>query len=163
MSLEIALADDCFSDWQSLLSLLQEAFAYMDDRIDPPSSLHLMTLESVAAKVQDESLFLASEGGELIGCVFATSQNDSLYVGKLAVHPDHQRRGIGRRLMEGVEQHALEKGMSNLALKVRIELIENHSVFESLGFFVTGEHSHAGYDRPTFYSMRKEITSLQNQ
>lgn len=157
MSLKIVHADSSFSDWRSLLELLQGAFAFMDGRITPPSSLRLLTPDSIASKAQSESLFLATHGEDLVGCVFAALQPDSLYVGKLAVHPDHQRKGIGRSLMETVERYALSKGIETIELNTRIELFENHSTFKSMGYFVTGEHSHKGYDRPTFISMRKAL------
>ncbi len=157
MSLNIVQADSSFSDWPSLLGLLNGAFAFMDGRIAPPSSLRLLTLDSVAIKAQNESLFLATDSGELLGCVFAAPKPDYLYVGKIAVHRDHQRKGIGRSLMDAVESYAISKGIEALELNTRIELTENHSAFQSMGYLVTGELSHEGYDRPTFISMRKTL------
>lgn len=158
MSVEISQADSNFSDWPALLALLHRAFGFMDGRIAPPSSLHLLTRDSIADKSQAESLFLATKSGELLGCVFAAQQPDSLYIGKLAVHPEHQRKGIGRRLMDAVEHYAVSKDIDTLELNTRIELIENQSTFQSMGYHVTGEHSHEGFDRPTFISMRKTLS-----
>ena len=157
MSLDITQADSSFTDWSSLLALLHEAFKYMDGRIDPPSSLHRLTTNTISLKAQRESLFLAKYSEELVGCVFAAPQAGSLYVGKLAVHPDHQRKGIGRCLMDVVERYAISQGVKVLELNSRIELTENHNTFKSMGYVVTAEHSHEGYDRPTFISMRKEL------
>ena len=157
MNIKVTQADDSFMDWHALLELLHEAFLFMGDRIAPPSSLHLLTPDSIAAKAQHESLFLATHRAKLVGCVFATPKPDSLYVGKLAVHPDYQRNGIGRRLMDAVERYALSKGIQALELNTRIELTENHNTFKSMGYFVISEHSHEGYDRPTYISMRKAL------
>lgn len=93
-----------FRDWSLLVTLLRAAFAYQDDRIDPPSSVHALDAESVARKAQEEQLFLAFDDTGLVGCVFARAQDGSLYVGKLAVWPHRQREGIGRRLMLAAEQ-----------------------------------------------------------
>jgi hypothetical protein len=38
-----------FTGWQPLVDLLRDAFAYMDDRIDPPSSLASMGIEEFRA------------------------------------------------------------------------------------------------------------------
>ena len=92
MSVEIRLAPPEFRDWEGLLKLLHAAFAYQNDRIDPPSSLHRLDAESIARKARDEHLFLAGEGGNLLGCIFARPQADSVYVGKFAVRPDRQGR-----------------------------------------------------------------------
>lgn len=157
MTIKIIRTDSSFSDWPALLALLQGAFSYMEGRIDPPSSLRLLSLDSIAVKARNESLFLATENEEVVGCVFVAPQSDLLYVGKLAIHPERQRKGIGRSLIETVERYALDLGIDTLELNTRIELTENQTAFKSMGFFVTGEHSHEGYDRPTFISMRKVL------
>ncbi len=150
----VAAAAD-FSDWAALLRLLQQAFAFMDGRINPPSSLHQFTLESLVAKSRAETLFLAMDGDEVLGCIFARPQGDALYVGKLAVRPGHQGCGIGRRLTAVAEQCARDAGLRWLELDTRIELLENHRAFAALGFARTAERAHPGFDRPTFITMRK--------
>lgn len=102
-------------------------------------------------------MFLAVEDGELVGCVFAKPQPGSLYVGKLAVWPHRQGRGIGRRLMQAAEDFGRQTGHASLELDTRIELTENHEAFAALGFVKTAEHAHAGYDHTTFITMRKPL------
>ena len=161
MSIKVVQADKGFANWQAVLELLHEAFSFMSARISPPSSLHLLTLDSIALKAHSEALFLATARGEIVGCVFAAPKPDSLYVGKLAVHPDYQRTGIGQSLMDAVERYAVSEGIEALELNTRIELTENHSTFKAMGYLVTGEHSHEGYDRPTYISMRKALAKQQ--
>jgi len=157
MDVRVARAPETFSDWTGLLQVLQGAFAFMTDRIDPPSSVHRLTPTSIVRKSQEETLFLALDDDEVVGCVFATPRGDSLYVSKLAVRKDRQRTGIGRHLMGAVEEHARGTGLSYLELETRIELTENHEAFSSLGFIKIGEHAHEGYEHPTFITMRKEL------
>ena len=52
MHVSIAAAE--FSEWPKLLHLVQEAFAYMDTRIDPPSSLKRMGIDEFKAKAAGE-------------------------------------------------------------------------------------------------------------
>ena len=66
LAVEIRRAPTEFCDWEILLKLLHAAFAYQNDRIDPPSSLHGFDAESIALKAKDEHLFLAVEDGELM-------------------------------------------------------------------------------------------------
>lgn len=156
-AVRIARAGDDFSDWAGLLELLHEAFAYMEKRIDPPSSLHRLTPASIAGKTKDETLFLATDGDELVGCVFARRQGDALYVGKLAVRTKRQGSGIGRRLMDATERLARDSGLACMELETRIELVENHATFSAMGFVKIAESSHQGYDRPTAITMRKRL------
>jgi GNAT superfamily N-acetyltransferase len=159
VTIEITLAPGDFSDWKQLLALLHRAYAYMEDRIDPPSSVHRLTEETIAEKSKNEILVLATEAGELVGCAFAKPDGASLYVGKLGVDPSRQGRGIGRQLMEFAETLARERGLSMMELETRIELLENHRAFAAMGYSKTTEKAHEGYDRPTYIVMRKQLSS----
>jgi GNAT superfamily N-acetyltransferase len=157
MPVEIKRAPSGFHQWQELLALLHAAFAFQNDRIDPPSSLHKLDAAALADKSKDECMFLAFDQGELVGCAFAKPQAGSLYVGKVAVQPQRQGQGIGRLLMEEVERFAHEGGHTLLELNTRIELTENHQTFGAWGFVRTAEHAHEGYDRTTFITMQKRL------
>jgi N-acetylglutamate synthase-like GNAT family acetyltransferase len=148
-----------FSDWAGLHSLLRAAYAYMDGRIDPPSSLLRMSAGQLEDKARHETLILAVEGEQLRGCAFASRRSDCLYVGKLAVHPDFQRKGIARRLLAEAEALARAASLQFVELETRVELHENHQTFAALGFRRTAETSHPGHARPTSITMRKALTA----
>lgn len=146
-------------DWAHLHDLLHRSFAYMDGRIDPPSSLHRLTVDGLAQKAKDETLILASQDGKVIGCMFCRKEMPWLYVGKVAVEEDLQGQGIGARLFDHAFKMAMRDGFEGLELETRVELIENHRAFGKLGFVKVGEDAHAGYDRPTSIRMRAELKS----
>ncbi len=146
-----------FAEWDALLGLLQRAFAFMDGRIDPPSSLHRLDAATLAGKARAERCFLAFRDGRLAGCVFCAPREDCLYVGKLAVEPALQGQGIGRALMARAEAEARALGLPVLELQTRVELAESHAAFAAMGFLKTGETAHAGFDRPTSVTMRKAL------
>ena len=146
-----------FDDWDGLLALIRRAFAYMDGIIDPPSSAHLLTPELLRDKAQAETIFLAYQGQALVGCVALADRGDRLYLGKLAVDPDVQGRGIGRGLLGAAEQFARARGLPTIELQTRIELAGNHKTFARLGFVETGRTAHPGYDRPTSITMLKSL------
>lgn len=159
LPIEVEQAPTSFEEWDFVLTLLQAAFAYQEHRIDPPSSVYGLSADSLARKAAGETLFVARIGRELAGCIFARDQPPVLYVGKLAVWPHLQGHGIGRRLMQAVQAFAIDSGRPALELETRIELTENHRVFESLGFSKVSEHAHQGFDRPTYIRMRKQVAS----
>jgi GNAT superfamily N-acetyltransferase len=146
-----------FGRWQEVLELILDAFSYMDGVIDPPSSAHLLTADILRDKARSEAGFLAFKGGEIIGCVFACERATELYVGKLAVAKRCQGQGIGRRLVEAVEQLARERAKTAIELQARIELTANHLAFARLGFRETERTAHDGYEKPTSITMRKEL------
>lgn len=146
-----------FDRWDDLLALIRRAFAYMDGVIDPPSSAHLLSADSLAEKAKREAGFVAVENGRIVGCVFALERARDFYVGKLAVEPALQGQGVGARLMQAVEDLARERDKDAIELQARIELTANHAAFARLGFRETGRTAHAGYDRPTSITMRKVL------
>jgi N-acetylglutamate synthase-like GNAT family acetyltransferase len=149
--------DSRFSDYDQLLALILRAFAFMDGRIDPPSSAHLLTPASLREKAKIEIAYVASEDSILVGCIFLNPEPDCLYIGKLAVAPEAQGQGIGRCLLDAAIQTAKELGLSQLRLQTRIELLENHAVFGRWGFRKTAEMAHPGFTRSTFIEMRMTL------
>jgi GNAT superfamily N-acetyltransferase len=154
---EIATSPQDFGDWESLLSLLRTSFAYMDSRIDPPSSLQKMGVDELRSKAQQEILILATDGSDLVGCAFAAVRNDCVYIGKIAVAERARGRGVARRMMEAAESIARSARRQALELQTRVELVENHKTFAALGFEKVAETSHPGYTRPTSITMRKVV------
>jgi GNAT superfamily N-acetyltransferase len=157
--IEIRPIDASFQRWDALLALILSSFAYMDDIIDPPSSAHRLTLASLAQKARDEIAYVAvDETGKLVGCVFCKPESATLYVGKLAISPDHQGKGIGRLLLGKAEEVAAQAGLGALRLETRIELVANHKTFARWGFVKTAENRHAGFDRTTSIEMQKQLS-----
>ena len=155
MGVTISEVDKGFSDWQALLDLLHEAFEFQNARINPPSSLYKLDVKSIAQKARDEKLFLAWQGKQLVGCVFARKQQDSVYIGKLAIKHEFQGLGIGKQLMAEAQGYAKDCGYREVELQVRIELIENQKTFTKMGFTETQRTTHAGFSQPTSVTMNK--------
>lgn len=154
----IRTATDTFSDWPQLLRLVRDAFAYMDARIDPPSSLNRMGIDEFKAKARSETLILAEEGAVIMGCAFAAVRDDCIYVGKVAVAPSARGKGVARALFAAADEVARQHGRGFLELQTRVELVENHATFAALGFTKVGESAHAGYTRPTSITLRRAVT-----
>lgn len=146
-----------FDDFESLLSLLKDAFAYMDGRIDPPSSLHRLDLDALKAKVADETLLVAKSGEQLIGCLFVRRQQQSVYLGKLAIVESFRGKGIARQFIDVAQMIANQWSCDALELETRVELTENQQLFEHLGFKRSGQNAHPGYDQPTSYRYRRDV------
>lgn len=150
--------DETFEDWEALLSLILASFAYMHPRIDPPSSALRLAPQLLKQKAETEKAYAVVEDGRLLGCVFCKPEPpDCLYIGKLAVAPDAQGRGVGRLMLQAAEDYAARCGLPSLRLETRIELEENHRLFTRWGFVRTLEASHPGFTDITFIEMRKVL------
>lgn len=153
--IEISRIQPDFRHWDDLLALILSSFSYMDEIIDPPSSALRLTLASLAAKASSEIAFVAMENGRLAGCVFCKPEPNFLYIGKLAIAPAFQGKGLGRRLLATTEEVARERQLPALRLETRIELVGNHATFSRWGFERTAENAHPGFSRTTSIEMQK--------
>ena len=138
-----------------VLALIRREFAYMDGRIDPPSSMHRLSPEEVSHQC---------EAGEVwslvtppVACMFLTPKPGRLYLGKLAVDGAQRGRGLAARLVALARERALALGYGVLELQTRIELTENHAAFARMGFVRTAETAHEGYARPTSITMQMRL------
>lgn len=146
-----------FVDWEPVRALILDAFGYMENRINPPSSALRLTTQSMMADADKGALLLAERAGEIVGCVFAQVKGDALYIGKLAVRPGLQGAGIGRKLVDAAREEARRRSLGMLELQTRVELTENHATFARMGFVKTAETAHEGFDRPTSITMRAAV------
>jgi GNAT superfamily N-acetyltransferase len=110
--------------------LLVEAFAYMDGRIDPPSSMTKLTI----VELLDGPGEVWVVGDPIVACVVLTPTDESLYLGKLAVRNSERGSGLARVLINHAEHCAQQLGLPILELQTRIELTENQRTFASMGF-----------------------------
>jgi len=147
----ITRAQDPF-DWPALLGLIQRAFAAMEGRIDPPSSLNRLTPEGLAKSPEVWVL-----GDPPRACVVLTPKPDGLYLGKLAVEPDLQGQGLGRQMVAFAEARARALGLPQVELETRVELTENHRFYLSLGYAEAGRSAHPGLARVTSVRYVKRV------
>ncbi|TNJ48589.1 N-acetyltransferase [Phaeobacter sp. B1627] len=139
-----------------VLAVMQEAFASMEGRIDPPSSLHRLTLADLVSQAETKEIWCI--GAPPQACVILTASDDAIYIGKLAVAVSRRGTGLGRRLVDLAAERARALGLSALELQVRVELVENHVAFARMGFATTERTAHPGYDRATSLTMRRPVS-----
>lgn len=63
---------------------------------------------------------------------------DEAHITTFGVHPDHRRRGVGRRLLLQLADVAMELGSARMTLEVRVSNEAAQALYRSFGFVVTG-------------------------
>jgi ribosomal-protein-alanine N-acetyltransferase len=82
--------------------------------------------------------FIAQDDGQTIcGFVFSIIVADELSIHNIATHPEFQRRGIARRLLETTIERARERGATNAYLEVRSKNSRAIDLYQKLGFTIT--------------------------
>lgn len=84
-------------------------------------------LEEIRAECSRKRFLKARVGGRTVGSVRARSEGRTCHIGRLAVHPESQNRGIGEALMREVE------GMFSDCL--RFELVTGSRSSKNIGIY----------------------------
>jgi len=85
-------------------------------------------------QVQPEMFLVACSDGQVIATVMAGYEGHRGWINYLAVHPDHQRTGIGRRMMEAAEDHLRSIGCPKINLQVRSSNAGVIEFYQRIGF-----------------------------
>lgn len=93
------------ADAEEILALQKLAYVseaeIIDDFTIPP--LH-QTLDEIRSEFDHQVFLKVQLGGRIIGSVRCYMDTGTCHIGKLIVHPDHQNRGIGTRLLRAAEE-----------------------------------------------------------
>ncbi|OLN21193.1 GNAT family N-acetyltransferase [Domibacillus antri] len=109
------------------LAYVSEAEIYNDYTIHPLTQ----TLEESKQSFESSLVLKYVEDGNIIGSVRAFEKEGICYIGKLMVHPDHQNKGIGRRLMQEIESRFPG---AVYELFTGSKSVKNISLYEKLGY-----------------------------
>lgn len=139
----------------AILTLIRDSFGYMDDRIDPPSSMHQLTLDTLTNHTHTGEVWAI--GAPPLACVFFSFHPGALHIGKLAVASHARGQGHARALIALAQSRAQARQLPFLELQTRIELTENHATFTALGFTEGARTAHRGYDHPTSITYRRPV------
>ena len=99
------------------------------------------TTEEVVSLINrsDADFLLLRASDQLLGCINLQQQDDQIYFGMFSVQPALQGRGYGKRLLNAVEEYALQFNFRSIymsVIAVRRELI---AWYERHGYSDTGE------------------------
>ena len=126
--------------------------------LDPPSGAVRESVADVRHDLAAGGGAIAELGGRPVGCLrWRVAADGDFHVRRVAIEPTLQRRGVGRALMAWAEREAKRRGCEGISVGVRITLPGNLTFYRRLGYEVTGEHSHDGYDHTTWLGLQKRL------
>jgi ribosomal protein S18 acetylase RimI-like enzyme len=88
------------------------------------------------ALISGERVYVLGNG-ELDALIVLESGNGALFIENVAVRPDRQGRGLGRRLMAFAEFRARSLDLPSLRLYTNEKMISNIALYESLGYHIS--------------------------
>ena len=97
-------------------------------------------LADVAIETNSANIFVAEENGEFLGFIELAVQNDYFtgekqgYISSIAVLPEGEGKGIGKKLMKKAEEWASKQGLKVIVLEVFKSNQRAVSFYELLGY-----------------------------
>jgi ribosomal protein S18 acetylase RimI-like enzyme len=130
------------ADLPSIQHVIAAAYDKYLTRMDkPPAPL----LRDYREAVEAGAVWVT--GSPVTGLISLTQTDDVILIENVAVHPDLQGNGLGRRLMEFAEEHARKHGIRRLALYTNEVMTENQAIYARLGYRVIDRRAEDGYRR----------------
>jgi len=104
-------------------------------------------LDDYAIMTQQHTAFVAEEEDEVVGVLVLVRTESGMLLDNVAVHPGHQGKGLGRRLIELAESETREQGYAHLDLYTHECMTENLGMYKVLGYLETERRTEHGYNR----------------
>lgn len=130
------------ADLLAIRSVIVAAYARYRDRMNKPPAPVLTDYSDAIAAGQVWVL-----GDPITAVLVLIPEQDSMLVENIAVSPDSQGTGLGRRLMEFAERQALSRGLSRMTLYTNEVMTENVAIYARLGYRETARRGQHGYRR----------------
>lgn len=124
-----ATVDDAATILELQRLAYQTEAAIYDDYTIPPL---VETLDELRGQFSVQQFFKAVDDGQIVGSVRAVQKETTCHIGRLIVHPDCRRRGIGTALMGYVEMAFPDAARFELFTGHRSE--NNIRLYERLGY-----------------------------
>lgn len=109
--------------------------------------------DNYAEKLREGQVFVADEGGEVVGLIVLLTAKDYLLIENVVVDPEHQSKGIGRSLMAQAEAYAGRRRIPELRLYTNAAMAENLALYLRLGYHEDDRRTEDGFER-VFFSKR---------
>ena len=86
---------------------------------------------------RDQLHFGLFDGGRLVACVIADMLSPTqAKIRQMAVHPEYQEKGCGRRIIDGLERYLTAGGVTHFSMHARMSAV---GFYEKLGYTRIGK------------------------
>jgi ribosomal protein S18 acetylase RimI-like enzyme len=141
---EIRIRAATAADVPAIVDTVDRAYRHYIVRIGkPPGPM----LDDYLARVSEDAVWVLQDGPAIAGILVLLSAPEYLLLDNIAIAPERQGRGLGRRLLAFAESEALRRGYREIRLYTHQTMIENQRLYASIGYEERGRGSEAGYDR----------------
>jgi len=132
------------ADVPAIAQIVDHAYRHYIARMGKPPGPMLV---DYAARVSEGVVWVLEEGAVIAAIIVLLPAVNYLLLDNIAVSPNRQGVGLGRRLLAFAETEALRRGYREIRLYTHQTMVENQRLYASIGYQETGRGTEAGFDR----------------
>lgn len=156
-ALVVTLREGIIGDAEAIEAVTRAAYERRQERIPPYKALS-ETADDVRRHLALGGAVIAEENGRVVGAVrYREQRPGAMLLYRLAVHPDCQRHGIGRRMMAAIEAVAQRRGYTEVHLYARHTCPDLIATYERLGYREVNDPTEPDYNHPVYLLMSKSV------
>ena len=143
---------------EEIARVLSEAFAPFENLYTPEAfAATVISTEKIRERFNEAgAIWAALKNERIVGTVSAVPDGERLYIRSMAVLPEAQGLGIGRKLLETIENYAARNGFEKLFLYTTPYLPSAIRLYEQNGF-MRGELKTEGFFGTTYFAMERKL------
>ena len=136
------------SDIDAILNITKSCALHMIQNNIHQWNEHYPDRGSFINDAENQELYVYVINGKVVACIslcmhmdevylpvkWKTKNDNNLYIHRLAVHPDFQKKGVGKILMDFAEKYAKEKKFASVRLDTFSVNKRNLKFYESRGY-----------------------------
>ena len=116
------------SDVPALLTLWKESNLHFANKKREMYECNMMI------EMNPTSCFVAAEDEQIVGSVFGIFNGRRGWINHLAIHPNHQKKGLGSKLLNAAVQDLQKRGATRIVLGVSTSNLKTMEFYYKNGF-----------------------------
>jgi GNAT superfamily N-acetyltransferase len=104
-------------------------------------------LDDYAARIAAGQVWVLAAGDVLGGVLVLEDGPEQFMLDNIAIDPNHQGAGYGRKLLDFAEQQARQRGWSQIDLYTNVLMADNIAIYLKRGYVERGRRREKGFDR----------------
>lgn len=127
------------NDYPQMMTIDQLVF----NSATTPAPMRQVTLEEYAGHYTSDNVFVAELEGRVAGYIgfhnsTGLASNSHVMEIYIAVHPDYQKMGVGRELMQHIIRYGKQNGYKKISLRVLSSNQKAIAFYKTIGFLEQG-------------------------
>lgn len=132
------------------------------------------SLTAFRKDIKEQSLYVYENKGAIIGCIMFSQEKDplynsihwltddykNLYIHRLAVHPNNQKQGIARQMMDFAGAYAMQEQIISIRLDTFSKNLRNIRFYKARGYTKLGDVYFVKQSQHPFHCFEKVVKRI---